>query len=211
MNRSLQEYLRCIVNGNDTLYTEWSTDVKLFPLSYNSQITTTLGLPFNEMVFNQKLRKQIMFTANSLKNSQGYCQPFKESICYNLPRHAHDEDHFHHSQILKLTSGTHYKSISNRDEKHNEIYQKVTKKLLQRQNVFPQKKSRFTPAINLKIGTHVLIPNFTTQKGISKKLQPLRKGPHQIIDKPTDVTCNIIDLNRKNCSTPKQPFTLLSE
>ena len=124
MNRSLQEYLRCIVNGNDTLYTEWSTDVKLFPLSYNSQITTTLGLSFYEMVFNQKLRKPIMFTANSLKNSQGYCQPFKESICYNLPRHAHDEDHFHHPQILKLTSSTHYESISNRDEKHNEIYQK---------------------------------------------------------------------------------------
>ena len=31
MNRSLQEYLRCIINGNDTRYTEWSADVKLFP------------------------------------------------------------------------------------------------------------------------------------------------------------------------------------
>ena len=41
MNRSLQEYLRCIINGNDTKYTEWSADVKLFPLAYNSQITTT--------------------------------------------------------------------------------------------------------------------------------------------------------------------------
>ena len=44
MNRSLQEYLRCIINGNDTKYTEWSADVKLFPLAYNSQITTTLGM-----------------------------------------------------------------------------------------------------------------------------------------------------------------------
>ena len=44
MNRSVQEYHRCIINGNDTRYAEWSTDVKLFPLSYNSQITTTLGL-----------------------------------------------------------------------------------------------------------------------------------------------------------------------
>ena len=34
MNRSLQAYLRCIINGNDTRYTEWSADVKLFPLSY---------------------------------------------------------------------------------------------------------------------------------------------------------------------------------
>ena len=50
MNRSLQEYLRCIINGNDTRYTERSADVKLFPLSYNS--------PY-EMVFYQKPRKPI--------------------------------------------------------------------------------------------------------------------------------------------------------
>ena len=69
MNRSLQECLRCIINGNDTRYTEWSADVKLFSLSYNSQITTTLGMSPYEMVFNQKPRKPIMFTANAHKNA----------------------------------------------------------------------------------------------------------------------------------------------
>ena len=44
MNRSLQEYLRCIINGNDTRFTEWSTDVKLFSSAYNSQITKILEL-----------------------------------------------------------------------------------------------------------------------------------------------------------------------
>ena len=58
------------------------------------------------MVFNQKARKPIMFTANSSKNTQGYSQPTKESTCNNLPLHNHDEDHFHHPQILKLASGT---------------------------------------------------------------------------------------------------------
>ena len=188
MKRSLQEYLRCIINGNDTKYTEWSADVKLFPLVYNSQITTTLGMSPYEMVFNQKPRKPIMFTANSHKNAQGYCQPTKDSICYNLPLHTHDEDLFHHPQNVKLASGTHTEWILKRDKKHNEIYQKVTKKLLQRQNVNEQIKSRFTPATDLKIGTFVLIPNFNTQKRVSKKLQPLQKGPYQIITKPTDVT-----------------------
>ena len=107
MNRSLQEYLRCIINGNNTRYTEWSTDVKLFPLSYNSQITTTSGLSPYEKVFNQKPRKPIMFTANSLKNTHGYCQPTKESIRYNLPLNTHDEDDFHLPQIIKQASGTH--------------------------------------------------------------------------------------------------------
>ena len=101
MNRSLQEYLRCIINGNDTRYTEWSTDVALFPLSYNSQITTTLGT------------------------------------------------------------------------------QKITKKLLLRQNINHQINSCSKLATGLKIGTFVLIPNFTTQKGISKKVQPLQKEAYE--------------------------------
>ena len=62
---ALQEYLRCIINGNDTRYTEWTADIKIFLLSNNSQITTTLGMSACEMVFNQIPRKPIMFTANA--------------------------------------------------------------------------------------------------------------------------------------------------
>ena len=69
--------------------------------------------------------------------------------------------------------------------------------MLQRQNINEQINSRFTPASDLKIGTFVLIPNFNTQKGIPKKLQPLRKGPYQIIAKPTDVTYKITDSDKK--------------
>ena len=197
MNRSLQEYLRCIINGNDAKYIEWSTDVKIFPLSYNSQITTTLGMSPYKTVFNRKPRKSIMFTANAQKNSQGHCKPNKDSICYNLPLHTHDEDTFHHPQILKLASGTHSEWILNRDKKHNEIYQKVTKKLLQRQNINNQISQRFTPATDLKVGTFVLKPNFQTQKGTSKKLQPLRKGHYQIIAIPTEVTYKLSDTTKK--------------
>ena len=96
-----------------------------------------------------------------------------------------------------MASGTHTEWILNRDKKHNEIYQRVTKKLLQRQNINEQINSRFTPASDLKIGTFVLVPNFNTQKGISKKLQPLRKGPYQIFAKPTDVIYKITDPNQK--------------
>ena len=67
--------------------------------------------------FKQKPRKPIMFPANSSKNAQGYCQPTKKSKCYNLPLHTHDEDHFHHTQNLKLASGTQTEWILNRDKK----------------------------------------------------------------------------------------------
>ena len=73
--------------------------------------------------------------------------------------------------------------------------------MLQRQNINDQINSRFTPATDLKIGTFVLIPKFNTQKRISKKLQPLRKGRYQIIAKPTDVTYKLTDPTKKNCST----------
>ena len=69
--------------------------------------------------------------------------------------------------------------------------------MLQRQNINEQINSRFTPASDLKIGTFVLILNFNTQKGISKKLQPLRKEPYQIIAKTTDVTYKITDSDQK--------------
>ena len=197
MKRSLREYLRCIINGNDTKYTEWSADVKLFPSAYNSQITTTFGMSPYEIVFNQKPRKPIMFTANAHKNAQGYCQPNKDSICYNLHLHTHDEDHFHHPQIPKLASGTHTEWILNRDKKHNDICQKVAKKLLLRQTINDQINSRFTPATDLKIGTFVLLANFNTQKGIYRKLQPLQKGPYQIIAKPTDLTYKLTDPTKK--------------
>ena len=72
-------------------------------------------------------------------------------MCYNLPLHTHDEDHFHHPQDLKLASGTHTERILNRNKKHNENYQKITKKLLQRQNENNQTNSRLTPATDLKI------------------------------------------------------------
>ena len=121
MNRSLQEYLRYIINGNDTRYTEWSRDVNLFPLSYNSQISTTLGMSPYEIISNQKPRKPIMFIANAHKKVQRHCKPNKDSIGYNLPIHTHDEDHFYHPQILKLASGTHTEWILSRDKIHNEI------------------------------------------------------------------------------------------
>ena len=69
------------------------------------------------MVSNQKPWKPIMFRANSSKKTQGYLQPTKESICYDLLLHTHDEDHFNHLQILKIASGTYTEWILSRDKR----------------------------------------------------------------------------------------------
>ena len=54
------------------------------------------------MLFIQKSGKPIIFSAIAHKKAQGYCQPNKNSIYYNLPLHTHDEDHhFRHPQTSK--------------------------------------------------------------------------------------------------------------
>ena len=57
MKLSLPEKIRRIINVKDKNYAEWSTNVKLFPDEYDSQIKTTFGFPFDELVSNQKPRK----------------------------------------------------------------------------------------------------------------------------------------------------------
>ena len=105
MNRSLQEYLRCIINGNDTRNTEWSTNVKLFSLSYISQITTTLGVSPYEMVFNQKPQKPLMFTSNSKTHKViANLQKNQFVIIYYF---IHTMKIIFITQKLKLAPGTH--------------------------------------------------------------------------------------------------------
>ena len=86
--------------------------------------------------------------------------------------------------FIYLAFGTHTERILNRDKKHEEIYRKIAKKLLQRQNIQSQINSQFTPATNLKSGTYVLIPNFVTQKGISKNLQPILNDHFKSLTNP---------------------------
>ena len=104
-------------------YTEWSTDVKLFLLAYNSQITTTFGPLPHVLAFNQKPCEPVIFIANSSKKTQRY---------------------FHHPQISKLASGADADWILNKDKKHKDFYQKIAKKLSQ--NVQAQINSEFAPA-----------------------------------------------------------------
>ena len=100
-----------------------------------------------------------MFTANSSKNTQDDCQPTKESICYNLPLHTHNKDHFDHRQILILASSTHTERILNRDKKQTEQnLQKSNQKLLQ-----------------YKISTSKKIPNFPSYKFKNRNIHFISK------------------------------------
>ena len=97
---------------------------------------------------------------------------------------------------MKLASGTHKVWISNRDKKHNEIYQKRQKVVTKTNYPFSNTFTLYI-IIKTKVGTLVLIPNIIIQKGTSKKLQPIGQGRYQVMEKPTDVTYKLIDHNKK--------------
>ena len=70
---------------------------------------------------------------------------------------------------------------------------------------FPNKFTIRT-SYKFKNWKYVLFLNFVTQKGFSKKLQPIQRGPIQIIDKTTDVTYRIIDSNKKEIVQHRKNF-----
>ena len=72
--------------------------------------------------------------------------------------------------------------------------------------MFNQKKIKDLHSHKLKnryIFINNVICKLNTQKGILKELQPIQKGPFQINDKPTNVTYELIDSNKRNSSTLK--------
>ena len=136
-----------------------------------------------------------MITAISSKNTQGYCQ----SICCNLPLHTHDEDHFHHPQILKLASGTHIEWILNRNKNKMKFIKKLPKTITKTECSITKKftiHTSYKPK-NWNVCLTTKLCNLKRKKEYIKKLQPIRKGPFQIFDKTTDVTYIPIDSNKK--------------
>ena len=112
------------------------------------------------MVFNQKPRKPIMFTANTHKNTPRYCQPNKDSICYNLSLHTHDEDHLQYLPLYLDCQNNHYevdllgtstfKPIPYSHWIKNNTQQKTIKQQPHKKDPFPLiEKENLTDIINL--------------------------------------------------------------
>ena len=68
---------------------EWSTDVKLFPLAYNSQLTTTLRLSPYEMVFKRKPRKPIMSQQTPQKTHKVLAHQKKNQFFFRIYHYIH--------------------------------------------------------------------------------------------------------------------------
>ena len=126
------------------------------------------------MVFNQKLGKPITFTKLP-KNAQGYCQPNKDSVCYNVSLNTHDADHFHHPQILKLASGTYTEGILNRHKKHNEIFKKSCKEIVTKTKHSISNKLTFYTSIKSKSRNISFRTKFFIQKRNSKNYKVSEK------------------------------------
>ena len=82
-------------------------------------------------------------------------------------------------------------------------------KLIQIQNIQSRINICFTPALDPKIGAFVYIffYFFTLLKGTSKKLKSIQKEQYEIVEKPTDVTYNLIYNYKKEIFQHRNNFS----
>ena len=82
-------------------------------------------------------------------------------------------------------------------KKHfNDASQTIRKILQNRKKLTDEMNLRFRTAKPLEKNTFVLVTNQQQVDGVSKKLLPLKTGPHLIIDKPTETTYRLKDSNK---------------
>ena len=75
------------------------------------------------MIFNQRTSEPIIFTANSSKNAQGYCQTTKHSVCHNSP----SDKSFSPSKNFETRPWYTYRMDFKQRQKPNEVHQKLHK------------------------------------------------------------------------------------
>ena len=103
-----------------------------------------------------------------------------------------------HPKIAKLQKGTFEKLFLDKDRHYNETYQTMIKILQNRKKLTDEMNRRFRTAKPLERNTFVLVINQQQVDGVSKKLLPLKTGPHLITDEPTETTYNLKDNNNEH-------------
>ena len=150
-----------------------------------------------ELVFGQKPKKPIMFNLSSTTDSLGNCKPTENSPCTSLSSQTYTDHLGHQPQIKKLPKGTFAHWFLNGEKIHSEVYNVLQNYLNQNKYLRTFINRRFGTAQPLKINTYVIVVNKTTQIGLSKKIQPQKIGPYEIIDTPTLVTYKLEDFSGK--------------
>ena len=154
-----------------------------------------------EIVFNQKSRKPTKTTKIKLGTTTdeiGNCKPTETSACNTQPTHTHLEKQFNHPKIAKLQKGTFVKWFFDKEKHYNETYHTITKILQNRKKLADEMNLRFRTAKPLEKNTFVLFTNQQQFCGFSKNLLPLKTRPYLIIDKPTETTYILTNINKEH-------------
>ena len=194
-NRIIGQFIRTLFNEK---YNNWSRKAKFFPYTYNTQYQTRLGMSPYEVVFNQKPQKPTKIKVGTTTDEIGNCKPTETSVCKTQPTHTHLEKQFNQPKIGKLQKGTIAKWFLDKEKHYNETYYTITKILKTRKKLTDEMNLRFRTAKPLEKNTFVLLTNQQQIHGISKKLLPLKTGPHLIVDKPTESTYILRDNKKEN-------------
>ena len=173
MNRSLQEYLRCTINGNDTKYTEWSTDVNLFPLAYISHITKNLALSRLWNSFWPKTTETNKVYSKFLKKYTRLLSTYQSiSLLPFTTTYAWWRSFSSTTNLKTSHPNTHRIDFEQRNKQKK--FTRKERKKSQRENVQSQINSRFYPRHLFKKRKISLQTKFFNRKK-KKKKTPIRK------------------------------------
>ena len=185
-NKNLGTHLRMFLYDTPE---NWSTQVHFFAYAHNTQPLSHLNVSPHEIVLHMKPRIPLNFNLNLTRNHKRDCTA---QYCSALPPHSHykptDLNPLFYSALLKPIS-TWFLTV---ETAMLQIYSRVHQYALKKINSLAHTIQETTnPDKPLPLNSFVLHRNFK-QVQFSDKLKPLRNGPFKIINKPTDVTYELL-------------------
>jgi len=154
-----------------------------------------------ELMFGRKPNIEPNMRLGKGNNEDNICDPDDsdyEEICGKLPTHNHSLPNILTKELQAFNHNKRTKVIIQRERDLCQLYKRAMKMLkIDNKDIYENRNISFTGS-KLKIGDLALVENKEVkeeEKGISRKLLPLRKGVYKVIDIAAADTYILLNIN----------------
>ena len=180
-NRNFGTHLRMFLHDTPK---DWAFQVHMYAYAHNSQPLSELNIFPHEIVFHTRPSIPLTFDLNLTRDTS---KPCISRYCSQLSEHSHYDKTDLNPFFYKTPSKPIPQWFLAVDTAMLQICSTVYENTLRKINSHAYITKTYHEGKPLPIGTFVLKRNFT-HVHFSDKLNPLRIGPHKIIDRLSDVT-----------------------
>ena len=167
---------------------DWTFQVHMYAYAHNSQPLSELNVSPHEIVFHTRPRIPLTFDLNLNRDTSKTCI---SRYCSQLPDHSQYEKSDLNSFFYRTLSKTIPQWFLPVETAMLQTYSTVYENTLRKTNSHACITKTYHEGKPLPIGTFVLKRNFT-HVHFSDKLKPLPIGPYKIINRLSDVTCELL-------------------